>query len=175
MMSNSFESLRSRLDHIVVEFQLGDIERALRPSARANFLAAQGLMVCTEFIGGARNGTLGNPSGPKQRFKEGTRLMGAGYLQEASELWSLRCGLLHSYLPEGKPGRDYSFDNDPTNPKGFEHSMEPTTGRERLAINAPAYLHDLRIAYGRLLGELRASPHDARRAEEALAKLPGLA
>ena len=101
--------------------------------------------------------------------------MGAEYLREASELWSLRCGVLHSYLPSGKPGRDYFFDNDPANPKGFEHAIEPATGRERLVINAPAWLHDLGEAYDRLLDELRTSPDDARRAEEALARLPGLA
>ena len=75
-MNDSMGALSAQLDH-VVGFQLGDIERALGPHARANFLAVQGLVVCTEFIGGVRNGTLGQLQGAHRRFTRGTQLMGA--------------------------------------------------------------------------------------------------
>lgn len=148
-MPELFEALRKDLDHIVAEFQLGDIERTLGPAARANFLAAQGLVVCTEFLGGIRNGTLGHekPGLARARFVSGLQLLGKGYESNAAEAWLLRCGLLHSYLPKGRPGRDYVITNSPGLEVGFQVASEPQTGREQVVVNVARWLTDLKAAY----------------------------
>ena len=176
-MPDLFEALRGQLDHIVVEFQLGDIERALGPEARANFLVAQGVVVCTEFLGGIRNGTLGNekPGLARSRFVSGLQLLGTVYETNADEAWLLRCGLLHSYLPRGKPGRDYIITNAPALAVGFEVTAEPQTRREEVVVNVARWLEDLKSAYAKLLDELQSDEQMQRRAEECLERLPGLA
>ncbi len=176
-MPDPFDELRGQLDHIVKEFQLGDIERALGPVARANFLAAQGLVVCTEFLGGIRNGTLGDeaPGLARKRFDSGLHLLGSNYETNAAEAWLLRCGLLHSYLSRGKPGRDYIITNGPGLEEGFKVKIEPATGREQVIVNVARWLGDLKAAYGQLLDELRSNDQMLRRAAQCLERLPGLA
>lgn len=175
-MSGLFEEIRKALEHIVVDFQLGDIERALT-AARANFLATEGLVVCTEFLGGIRNGTLGDerPGLAKARFKAGLQLLGKQYETNVDEAWLLRCGLLHSYLPKGKPGRDYIIANDPQLPVGFQMARAPETGREKVLVNAPAWLRDLRAGYAKLLHELQGDQQMQRKALDCFSRLPGLA
>lgn len=176
-MSGLFEEIRKALEHIVVDFQLGDIERALTPVARANFLATQGLVICTEFLGGIRNGTLGDERRglAKARFETGLQLLGEQYKTNADEAWLLRCGLLHSYLPRGKPGRDYVIANDPQLPVGFQMARDTQTGREKVLVNAPAWLQDLRVGYAKLLDELQSDQQMQRKALECFSRLPGLA
>jgi hypothetical protein len=171
-----FDEVKKQLDHIVLEFQLRDIERALA-HAQANFLAAQGLMICTEFLGGIGNGTLGNedPGKAKPRFKAGLDLLGAQYSGSVDELWStVRCGLLHSYLPKGNPGRDYWIINDSKAAYGFRFTRDPDTGRDQLVVNPAIWLQDLRTAYTRLLESLKTDPQKLAKAVECLERLPGL-
>lgn len=175
-MSSSFEEIRKTIEHIVVDFQLGDIERALT-TVGVNFLATQGLVVCTEFLGGIRIGTLGDdkPGLAKTRFRAGLQLLGQQYEANVDEAWGLRCGLLHSYLPKGKPGRDYVIANDPHLTVGFQMTKDPGTGREKVIVNALAWLQDLKAGYAKLLDELQSDQQMQLKALDCFSRLPGLA
>lgn len=167
------EELEGRLDHIM-EFQLSDIEKALE-LATANFLATQGAVVCTEFLGGIVSGTLGVRGKERARFEAGLQLLGEAYRKNSEELWKLRCSILHSYLPEGKPGRNYYFTNDAEFDQGFVIRTDQNSGREEVTVNPRAWVVHLRRGYADLLQALRTDEHRRTAALKCLEKLPGLA
>jgi hypothetical protein len=89
---------------IVFGFIFQDIDRCV--GARANFLAALGLLAYTEFLGGLQTGLLGSykPGDAKRRFTVFFRELGGEYGKLAEggdtvDVWrDVRNGLVHAYF-----------------------------------------------------------------------------
>ena len=160
--------LKGPLDRIIT-FQLGDI------MAAPNFLASQGLMVFTEFLGGIGTGLLGNPEKvAKPRFSAGLDLLGPAYSNNRQELWNFRNAVLHQYLPPGKPGRDYRIVKDPSFPQGFAISRDEK-GREVWLLNVPAWVRDGWLAYSTVLSKLTGDAALLGKVKKVIERLPGIA
>lgn len=87
---------------VVEGFLYHDIQSAI--DGKANYLAALGLVVYTEFMGGLVNGTLGKTGKSKTRFYAFWNRMGPEYESVATKralvkIYSnVRSGLVHSYF-----------------------------------------------------------------------------
>ncbi len=78
-MISSLQQAGEQIKHIVLCFQLGDLRQSMSGAVRLNFLAAIGLMVATEFLGGLLTGKLGLSGYSLTRFEEGFKYLGPKY------------------------------------------------------------------------------------------------
>ncbi|MBI4339625.1 MAG: hypothetical protein HY680_06685 [Chloroflexi bacterium] len=155
------------LDHIM-DFQLNDLGMA--SVAKANFLVAVGCMNSIEFLGGVRNGLLGQAGNVERRFKEGVRLLGQGYTSQylgVDTMYALRNGLTHQYVA-GLQSYPQIFitnnDSDPT----------IVIIGNKLVLNVAGMVRDLADAWKRLRQELEQNPQKLELARQGLERLPEL-
>ncbi len=80
----------------IIDQQLTDIEKSFK--AGVDLLCLVGCMNLFEFLGGIRNGTLGQRYGARDRFNSGIDLV-RDNLPEF-DLWVLRNALTHQYIPK---------------------------------------------------------------------------
>jgi len=96
------EDVLPYLDHVIMEFQLNDLQKAAI-KAKANFLVAIGCMNTIEFLGGIETELLGKKEGKAgDRFKAGIQLLSGEYVNppicDEDIMYELRNGLAHQYL-----------------------------------------------------------------------------
>lgn len=147
--------------------------------AKANFLAAVGLMTSTEFVGGLLSGTLGLHKKPphmktsleQYRFEIGLKYLGRYYsnlLKKKPGILNVyrdvRCGLVHQYLPThtthivaGKTGG---------------HGILIKNGRFRIMVDD--YIDELDAAANKLLAKIDVDDRIRRNCAKALAQIPPL-
>jgi len=159
----------NKIQHIMLEFQIGDIRKALW-DAKANFLVAIGCVVATEFLGGLLTGTLGVEGGSKERFIIGFKYLGEQYANLADNTLgdiytNLRCGLVHQYLPDGTEGIYAGSQID---------APGVIVAEGRFKIVCDSYIRELENAVNRLIAELESNPERLRNCQQALASIPEL-
>lgn len=161
-----------RLNHIM-EFQLNDLRKA-SILATANFLVAVGGMNTIEFLGGVRNGELGERGKVESRFKERVRLLKLVNTEYATAgencMYALRNGLTHQYIPGLKGFGSITIANDWTDNRALFASKD---GRG-LKINVARLVVDLGFAWGVLRSELLSDSAKRGCAARALNRLPKL-
>jgi hypothetical protein len=154
-----------------MDFQLNDLRKA-SVLATANFLVAIGCVNTIEFLGGVRTSQLGVEGQVKCRFKAGVGLLKKvnGEYRNLTEdqLYALRNGLTHQYLPEVKPFENITIKNDWNSDKAI------TIQGNELVLNVARLVRDLGIAWGRLRAELEKDQEMRKRVQKALDKLPKL-
>ena len=176
---NNLEDAKEQTKHIMLDFQIGDLKRC----ATANFLAAIGLMVATEFLGGLLTGKLGQrgwcgkgrdrKSYSQIRFEEGFKYLKGKYgtlLQQNKDgvldiYDNVRCGLVHQYLPPQTEGIYGGKTEEP--------GIVEADGR--LRIMPENYIRDLEAALHRLLEDLATDSDLQAKVVEALKRVPRLA
>lgn len=167
----SLDEVKSRIQHEVLEFQLGDLKKAVNNGL--NFLAAIGLMVATEFLGGLLTGKLGIESKSKERFEAGFRYMGEPYAmlldknkKGVNDIYkNIRCGLVHQYLPAQVKGI-YTRGSSEL-PGILEQSGQ-------LLIVVENYTRDLEAAVNHLVESLPQDNGLLAKCEQALSRIPKL-
>jgi len=156
-----------QLDHIL-EFQLGDLVE-VSSQQLANFLVAVGCMNTIEFLGGVRNGELGENHKVDSRFKEGVRLLGGEYTTFGEDnMYRLRNGLTHQYLPSLDDLALIRILNDRNNNQAIFRDNGV------LALNVARLVDDIKTAWNRLRCELLQNAEMRSRAQGVLARLPRL-
>jgi len=165
------EYVISYLDHIIGEFQIKDLVRALW-NAEANFLVAIGCMNVIEFLGGIDNELLGRPGKVCERFKNGVRLLGGEYdnspICDEDILYELRNGLTHQYLASLKNVRSISIANDPQTKKAIFRDGNSFT------LNVAQLITDLGMAWAKLRTNTEADSIKLARLAVLLNSLPML-
>ena len=159
--------LLDQLAHIM-KFQLNDLRKA-SILATANFLVAVGSMNTIEFLGGVRNGKLGQKGQVGCRFKEGVRLLGGEYLEFGEDrMYTLRNGLTHQYVPELPSIAHIDVTNDWNTDKAV------ITEGNKVTLNVARLVVDLGAAWGRLQTELEQSKDMRSNVTNAMKCLPKL-
>jgi hypothetical protein len=183
----------------ILNFQLDDLKRGL--DGKANFLVATGCMNTIEFLGGLCNGELGLNGRAESRFKEGIRLLGQNigvqlvFFDTSSgkpelplpeilpvndvDMWTLRCGLTHQYLPKVKrvgfiwigagkkdPYRAFSIIDRQDGVARVEPSM--------LIVDVAALFEAIERSCQTLFTELHQDKLKRERAQRALSRVPEL-
>ncbi len=177
----ALENVQGRIRHDMLEFQIGDLRKAACDGL--NFLAAIGLMVSTEFLGGLITGYLGLPgsrrvgnksaSHSELRFEAGFKFLGQSYEQlldrnkdRVLDIYkNVRCGLVHQYLPPKVEGIYTRA------PKGAPGVLEKSGA---LLIAVDNYIWDLEDAINRLVGNLVRDNNLLQKCEQALNNIPKL-
>lgn len=161
------DAVIEQLDHIM-SFQLSDLRKG-SILATANFLVAVGCMNTIEFLGGVRNGELGQCGKVEPRFTEGVRLLGGEYaVFGEGRMYDLRNGLTHQYAPSLKGVAHIAIVNDWSDGKAI------VADDDRVILNVARLVVDLGEAWGRLRCELLRDESKARLADKALSRLPKL-
>ena len=156
-----------QLDHIL-NFQLSDLRKGLI-LATANFLVAIGCMNTIEFLGGVRNGKLGQNGTVNCRFKEGVALLGGEYTTFGKDnMYKLRNGLTHQYLPSLKGLKHIVVAND------WNSGRAITLDGDELTLNVAKLVIDLGGAWGHLRCELLSDSKKLHDVGVALQTLPRL-
>ena len=201
----NFDRILSKPDFLeylkhILDFQINDLRRGLE-LAKANFLVALGCMNTIEFLGGLRNGELGIKGKSESRFKEGVRLLGenigvrlVSYTTtgpgselplpeilsvDEDDMWLLRCGLTHQYLPKVKkvgfifigagkvdPYRPFSIIERENCVSRIEPSM--------IIMDVALLIEAVERGYKMLVTELKTDEGKKSRAEKALSRVPDL-
>jgi len=173
----------------IMDYQIDDLNHC---SKIAPFLVAMGCMNTIEFMGGIRNGQLGETNRcVESRFKEGVRLLrtNPGAMQLAfgnpdldeQTIWQLRNGLTHQYLPKIKKIGAIFITAGIEDEDKFDVVGEIVRGKEGLAARTPFVGIDIielitAINEGRrvLTNELKTDRDKMLRASQALSRLPEL-
>lgn len=170
---SSLQEIREQIEHTVRRFQVGDLRQSMSGPVKLNFLAAIGLMVATEFLGGLLTGKLGLPRYSQTRFEKGFKYLGPQYetlLQQNKgsvvDIYeNVRCGLVHQYLPSRTEGIYGGETRDP--------GIVEVNGRFK--IIPENYIRDLQAAAEKLLREIETNADLLQKCREALARVPRLA
>jgi hypothetical protein len=152
-----------------VLFQMSDIDAALT-KANANFLAAQGLVIATEFLGGLLEGTLGDETRglSRARLIRGFRSLGDQYLQFGDDnLWALRNGLVHSYIPKLLGGFPLTIINDPAS--GIRLLIDNDSNKTW--VNPPIWLRDLTEVFQTVIENLAEDENLFKRVLKSLSRI----
>jgi len=171
----------------ILDRQFADLYKSLK--AKADILCLVGCMHLIEFLGGIRNGKLGERDKPKCRFHDGINLLGGiGAEESGSELyvksgksvtvglgkkvmWTLRNALVHEYTAK-LPGYGILILSGSgftymTNPEALRPSSISALGE----IKIGKLLCDLKYAREKLIMELKNDRAMKCKAKEQLLKL----
>lgn len=171
---SSLEETTEQIKHILSEFQLGDLHKSMSGPNKLNFLAAIGLMVATEFLGGLITGTLGNKNySSRNRFEVGFKYLGPAYetllkqnKKSVTDIYdNIRCGIVHQYLPSCTAG----IYGGETNSPGIVKISD------QFQIIPENYIRDIQFAVYRLLREIESDTDLLQNCQRGLAGIPRLA
>jgi hypothetical protein len=170
----------SRLDR-TLDFQINDLKIAFE-AVKVPFLIANGCMNVIEFLGGLRNGKLGEPGNAECRFKEGVKLLGSDFglfrydakIADEDDMWDLRCGLTHQYLPKIENiSIIVIYDGLASGGRAQQARDEHVSGSV-LTVDVSKLLGAIQRARITLMSELKENGSMKASAEIALARLPEL-
>ena len=161
--------IKEQVKHIMLDFQINDLNNCIKGGG--NFLAAIGLMVATESLGGLITGTP--KSGSKRNFEEGFKRLGDSYrnLYDNNKdgvldvYRNVRCGLIHRYVPSNVEGMYAGYTDLP--------GIIEQDGAFK--ILPASYVRDLETAVNRLLVELESDTKLQGRVRKTLKQIPVLA
>ena len=149
--SGDLKRIEGFFDRFIFGLMKGDLKNALQ--AHTDHLAALGLAVCTEVLGGLLTGELREERKSKSNFKAFLKYMGNEYFKYADQLYNtVRCGLVHEYFLREEP---------PAKLLSKYWAVRGVFEEEgKLFLHLPTYFHDLFESAEKYYQELKSRNND---------------
>jgi hypothetical protein len=162
------EEARNEFDRLFRNFIPNDIRRAL-DDAKANYLAALGLLSYTEILGGFISGNGARTGHAARNFKAALQRFPSEYglvdkalvvidadgKQQTGIYSIVRCGLVHEYGVKA-PSIVYASSDGVAKPDRYGVAVVTENGRRVIEINCHEYARDFQVAVDSVWADLAA-------------------